>query len=382
MKTIYLDYAATTPVDPRVVETMLPYFSEHFGNPSSVHYFGQKADAALEGARQAVADVFQSKPDEIVFTSCGTESDNMALCGAARLARKERDADTLLITPLEHHAIEKTAEYLVEREGFKLQYIPVDSTGQVILPEFNKILSPKVAIVSVIYGNNEIGTLNPIPEIGRLCRGQGVLFHTDAVQAAGSCTIAVPEINADLISIGAHKFYGPKGIGALYIRDGIKIEGLLHGGPQEMDLRPGTQNVPLIVGLAKALTLAVEEREATSTGLISLRDKIIASVLEQIPNAALTGHPQQRLANHASFIFPGVNGNELVMLLDHAGFACSSGSACKTGNPEPSKILLSIGVSYQDASGSLRVTIGKHTTVAQVEAFLAVLPALVAKSRK
>lgn len=380
-KQIYLDYAATTPLDQHVMQLMLPYFTESFGNPSSIHRFGQVAEAALENARYTIANTMHCMPEEIIFTSCGTESDNLALRGAAFHARLERGANHLLITPVEHHAVSHTAQQLASLHGFELEYLPVDSYGRTSAQDIAAFLRPDTAIVSVIYANNEIGTINPLPEIGQLCRSRGIIFHTDAVQAAAYLALDVNSIQADLISLGAHKFYGPKGIGALYVRKGLSILPAQTGGGQEYGLRAGTQNIPYIVGMAEALRLAQSEKENRIAALQPLRDHLIGTILEEIPDTQLTGHPGQRLPNHASFIFKGVDGNALLMLLDLEGFACSSGSACKTGNPEPSDVLTSLGITRDWALGSLRVTIGKDTTVTEIEGFLSVLPGVVSKLR-
>ena len=381
-KQVYLDYAATTPVDGRVMQVMLPYFSESFGNPSSIHRFGQTAESALENARLTIAQTMDCLPEEIIFTSCGTESDNLALRGSAFLARKERGANHLLISPVEHHAISRTAEQLASLHGFELEYLPVDSFGRTSAEDVACCLRPDTAIVSVIYANNEIGTLNPIANIGRLCRSRGITFHTDAVQAAGYLTLNVNSLTTDLISIGAHKFYGPKGIGALYIRKGLNILPSQTGGNQEYGYRAGTQNIPYIVGMAEALHLTQAEKEDRTELLKPLRDHLIGSILEEIPDVQLTGHPEERLPNHVSFIFKGVDGNALLMMLDMEGFACSSGSACKTGNPEPSDVLTSIGFTRDWALGSLRVTLGMYTTASEIEGFLQVLPKVVSELRK
>ncbi len=379
---VYLDYAATTPVDERVVKQMLPYFNETYGNPSSIHRFGQAAESALENARVTIAEVMHCLPQEIIFTSCGTESDNLALRGSAFYARQTRGADHTLISPVEHHAVSKTAEQLARVHGFELEYLPVNSLGQTSVDDVASSLRPDTAIVSVIYANNEIGTINPISEIGQLCRSKGIIFHTDAVQAAGYLTVDVNSLNADLISIGAHKFYGPKGIGALYVRKGFPILPSQTGGGQENGLRAGTQNIPYIVGMAEALRLAQTEKQSRITTVQPLRDHLIGSILEEIPEVQLTGHPQARLPNHASFLFKGVDGNALLMLLDLEGFACSSGSACKTGGPEPSDVLTGLGYTREWALGSLRVTLGMYTQPPEIEQFLRVLPGVITKLRQ
>ncbi len=379
---VYLDYAATTPVDERVIQAMLPYFSTVFGNPSSIHYFGQQAEAALENSRQVVADCLHARPEEIIFTACGTESDNLALRGVAFEQRKRKKANHILISPVEHHAVSMTARQLEDEYGFEVEYLPVDEYGQVHPGDVEALLRPDTALVSVVYANNEIGTINPIPEISAICHKKGVPFHTDAVQAAAHLSINVEAEQIDLLAIGAHKFYGPKGVGALYIRRGTAIQPVETGGKQENNLRAGTQNIPYIVGLAEAFRLATLERQARAESVLPLRDHLIAGVLECAPKARLTGHPTKRLPNHASFVFEKVDGNLLLMLLNEAGFACSSGSACKVGAPEPSEILSAIGLSRTWALGSLRVTLGRQTTPEQIDAFLQALPPLVEKARK
>jgi cysteine desulfurase len=378
---VYLDYAATTPVDPRVVETMLPYFNEIFGNPSSVHAFGQRAEAALEDARESVAGTLNCRPSEVIFTSCGTESDNLALRGGAQAARQQHNAIHILITPVEHHAVSHTAEQLAQYFGFEVEYLPVDASGRVDPADIASRLRPNTAIVSVIYANNEIGTINTIRQIGEICRERGVLFHTDAVQAAAYCSVNVQELNIDLMSIGAHKFYGPKGVGALYIRQGVNLIPAQTGGSQEYNRRAGTHNIPYIAGLAKSLLIAQQEREQRIARLLPLRNRLIAQIPELIPDAQLTGAIDARLPNHASFAFQNADGNAMLRLLDIEGFACSSGSACKTGSPEPSEVLTAIGLERVWALGSLRVTLGVASTPEQIDRFLDVLPAVVEKAR-
>jgi cysteine desulfurase len=378
----YLDYAATTPVDQRVMQVMLPYFSETFGNPSSYHSYGQNAETALENARQTVAQYLHCLPSEVIFTSCGTESDNLALRGSAFRALKEQSAKHILISPVEHHAVTRTAQQLSNIYGFDLEYLPVDRFGRTHVEDVAARIRQDTALVSVIYANNEIGTVNPISEIGGLCRSRGVIFHTDAVQAAGYMSLDVNALHTDLVSIGAHKFYGPKGIGALYIRQGLSILPAQTGGGQEYGFRAGTQNIPYIVGLAEALRLAQTEKDDRISFIKPLRDHLVGTILEEISDVQLTGHPDERLPNHASFVFKGVDGNTLLMMLDVEGFACSSGSACKTGNPEPSDVLTSLGISPDWALGSLRITLGTHTTPSEIELFLAVLLKIISKLRK
>ena len=378
---VYLDYAATTPVDPRVLEIMLPYFSQIFGNTSSIHRYGQQAESALESARQTVANGFNCQPKEVVFTSCGSESDNLAVRGIAFAARKYRNADHILISPVEHHAVTKTAQQLASQHGFEVEYLPVDESGGVNPDDVAARLRAKTALVSVIYANNEIGTINPIAEIGKACRERGISFHTDAVQAAAYLPVDVESLNVDLLSIGGHKFYGPKGVGALYVRAGSLLSPVITGGSQEFGLRAGTHNVPYIVGLAEAFRLAQVERDSRSNHLKMLRDQLIGRVLESIPDTKLTGDFVKRLPNHASFAFLNVDGNAMLMMLDTDGFACSSGSACKTGDPEPSEVLTALGLEREWALGSLRVTLGKDSTADEVDRFLQILPEVVARAR-
>jgi cysteine desulfurase len=378
---IYLDYAATTPVHPRVLEAMIPYFSETFGNPSSVHRYGQKAEAAIESAREAVAAALNCRPNEIIFTSCGSESDNLALRGAALAARVARGATWILVAKTEHPAVGKTVEQLVKHYGFQAEWLDVDKYGVVHPETVGKAIHRETALVSVMYANNEIGTINPVAEIAAICREHDIPFHTDAVQAAAYLDMDVQHLGVDLLSIGAHKFYGPKGVGALYVRKGTMLIPQQTGGGQEFGLRAGTHNVAYIVGLAEALRLTVEQREQRSAHVSVLRDHIIGTLLETIPDARLTGHPVSRLPNHCSFAFKNVDGNLLLQLLDNAGFACSSGSACKTGNPEPSEVMTALGLSREWGLGSLRVTLGMGNTSDDVEKFLTALPGLVEKAR-
>ncbi|MEW6028625.1 MAG: cysteine desulfurase family protein [Chloroflexota bacterium] len=378
---IYLDYAATTPVDPRVLDAMAPYFTASFGNPSSVHRYGQVAEAAVESARETVASVLNCRPEEIVFTSCGSESDNLALRGAM-LAGRKNGRTWLLTSRAEHHAVSKTAEQLEKYFDIHVEWLPVDAHGMIAPDAMRAAACDATALASVMLANNEIGTINPIAELAAICRERGILFHTDAVQAAAYLDVDVQNLGVDMLSLGAHKLYGPKGIGALYVRKGTQLVPHLTGGGQEFGLRAGTQNVPYIVGFAEALRLAKEEREQRVSRVKPLRDQIIGRVLEEIPDSKLTGHPEKRLPNHASFVFKDVDGNLLLQLLDAAGFACSSGSACKTGNPEPSEVITSLGLAREWALGSLRVTLGVNTSAGEIESFLNALPSLVEKARR
>ncbi len=378
----YFDYAATTPVDPDVLASMLPYFTEDFGNPSSIHEWGQKAEAALESAREHSGKLLNISSNEVVFTSGGTESDNLAIRGCALFRRKTTGADEIITTPVEHHAVTHTAHQLRDEFGFKLITLPVDKYGMVDPAELTKRVSQKTALVSIIYGNNEVGTVNPITEIGKLCRELQVPFHSDAVQAAAHLPMDMQRDNLNMISIGAHKMYGPKGIGILGLNS---INGLIPtqtGGGQEFNLRAGTQNVPLIIGMVEAFKLAQQNMETRNTQLACLRDQLIATVLETIPDSYLTGHPSQRLPNHASFVFSGVDGNRLLMYLSSNGFACSSGSACKVGSPTPSGVLLAMGIKPELALGSLRVTMGRDTTSGQVELLVSAIAESISRIRK
>lgn len=379
---IYLDYSATTPVDLRVINVMTPFFSASFGNPSSVHRYGQIAEAAVDSAREVTASVLNSNPEEILFTACGSESDNLAIRGAAYAMREKTGARWILASRAEHPAVTKTLLHLEKYEGFLIEWLDVDEHGMITPEVVAKAICSDTALVSVMYANNEIGTINPIGEIAEVCRTNHILFHTDAVQAAAYLPVDVQALGVDMMSLGAHKFYGPKGVGALYVRKGTPLVSHLTGGGQEFNLRAGTQNVPYIVGFAEALWLTNEEREQRVTHVKPLRDRIIGSVLETIPGSRLTGHMEMRLPHHASFAFQGVDGNLLLTLLDAAGFACSSGSACKTGNPEPSEVMNAIGLSRDWGLGSLRVTLGVQSMPSEVDAFLNVLPGLVQKARK
>jgi cysteine desulfurase len=377
---IYLDYAATTPVHPRVLDAMMPYFRDDFGNPSSVHRYGQKAEAALDSAREMVASVLNCRTDEIIFTSCGSESDNLALRGAMLAGRKSNRA-WLLTSRAEHHAVSKTAEQLEKYFNIHVEWLPLDSHGTVTPDAMHHAVCDETALASVMLANNEIGTVNLVAELAAICHERGILFHTDAVQAAAYLDVDVQKLNVDLLSLGGHKFYGPKGVGALFVRKGTNLLPHNTGGGQEFGLRAGTQNIPYIVGFAEALRLAKEERGQRIAHVQPLRDQIIGRVLEEIPDSQLTGHPENRLPNHASFVFKDVDGNLLLQLLDAAGFACSSGSACKTGNPEPSEVITSLGLSRDWALGSLRITLGMDTAPKHIESFLNILPSLVEKVR-
>lgn len=376
---IYFDYAATTPIDKRVFDMMMPYFSDSFGNPSSIHRWGQKAETAIEEARAKIAKVLHCKANEIVFTSGGTEADNLALRGVM-VARRD-STKWLLTAKTEHPAVAQTAIQLEKEYGFLLEWLDVNNKGEITVESLSKAICNNTSMASVMYANNEIGTINPIADLAQVAKANNILFHTDAVQAAAYLDVNVETLGVDLMSMGGHKFYGPKGVGALYVRKGTELIPHQTGGSQENSLRAGTHNVAYIVGFAEALRLAAEEREERTKHVRPLRDYIIGNVLESIPDSQLTGHPQNRLPNHASFVFKNVDGNLLLQLLDSAGFACSSGSACKTGNPEPSEVIKALGFSDDWVLGSLRVTLGKDSNAEQVDLFLKTLPDLVEKAR-
>ncbi len=378
---IYLDHAATTPVDGRVLAAMLPYFSDDYGNPSSSHTFGRRAEKAVEQARRDVAACLNCSPAEIIFTGCGSEADNLALRGAALAVREQRGAGHLVVSAIEHEAVSATARQLRDHFGFALTELAPDSEGRVSAEAVARALRPDTALVSVMYANNEIGTIEPVAEIAQVCRERGVLLHTDAVQAASQLDVDVHKLGVDYLALGAHKFYGPKGVGALYLRAGAPVLPILTGGGHERGLRAGTSNVPYIVGLAEALKITVAERETHNDHFRALRDRLIDSVLRLVPESQLSGHRTRRLPNHASFVFRGADGNELLMRLDLLGIAASSGSACKTGDPKPSNVLLALGLSPEWALGSLRVTVGRQTTDAHLDRLLEVLPEAVANSR-
>ncbi|HLY25853.1 MAG TPA: cysteine desulfurase family protein [Aggregatilineales bacterium] len=379
---IYLDHAATTPVDPRVVEAMLPYFTRDYGNPSSTHALGRMASSAVEKARETIAGILNCTPREIVFTSCGTEGDNLALRGAVMAARQAGKGRYVLTARTEHHAVSHTAALLARFEDITVEWLSVDREGRIAPKKLANALCDNTIIVSVMYANNEIGTIQPMAELAALAHEHGALFHTDAVQAAGQLPLDVKALGVDMLAVSAHKFYGPKGAGFLFVRNGVNLIPSQSGGGQENNLRAGTHNVPLIVGMAKALELAHQEFEARTAHYRHLRDRLIAGVIGNIPGASLTGAPgESRLPNHASFVLEGVESNALLMHLDMAGIAASSGSACNTGSPEPSDVLLTLGYEADVALSSLRLTVGRQTTDADVDRMLEVLPSAVQKVR-
>lgn len=378
-KAIYMDHAATTYTRKEVMEEMLPYFTENFGNPSSIHKFGRDAHKAVDNARDTIAKALGALPEEIYFTAGGSESDNWAVKGAAYANRKK--GNHIITTQIEHHALLHTCEYL-EKDGFEVTYLPVDEYGMVSLEDVRKAITEKTILISIMYANNEIGTIQPIAEIGKIAKEKGIYFHTDAVQAVGSVKIDVKEQNIDMLSLSAHKFYGPKGIGALYVRKGIKLFNLVHGGAQERGRRAGTENVPGIVGLAKAIQLATDNLEEHNRKLTAMRDKLIKGVIDKIPYTRLNGHPNMRLPGNANFCFRYIEGEALLLNLDMKGISGSSGSACTSGSLDPSHVLLAIGLPHEIAHGSLRLSLGNVNTEEDVDYVLEVLPEIIERLRQ
>lgn len=377
-KRIYLDHSATTYTNEEVLKEMLPFFTQYYGNPSSVHYLGREAKKHVDIARTRVAKALGALPEEIYFTAGGSESDNWAVRGAA-YANKSK-GNHIITTQIEHHALLYTCENL-EKEGFEITYLPVDSYGMVSIDDLKRAITDKTILISIMYANNEIGTIQPIEEIGKIAKENNIYFHTDAVQAVGNVKINVVDQNIDMLSLSAHKFYGPKGIGALYIKKGVKILNLIHGGGQERGRRAGTENVPGIVGLGKAIEIAVDNMEEHNNKIIKLRDKLISGVMERIPYTRLNGHPQNRLPGNVSFCFQYIEGESLLLNLDMKGIAGSSGSACTSGSLEPSHVLLAIGLPHEIAHGSLRLTLGEVNTEEDIDYVLEVLPEIVDRLR-
>ena len=377
-RTVYADNAATTAVSPQVLEAMLPYYKEVYGNPSSLYSVGQKAKAALEEARQTVAACLGAEAGEIYFTSCGTESDNWAIKGAAHAMRK-KGKDHIITSAFEHHAVLHTCQAL-EKEGFTVTYLPVHENGIVRPEELEAAITDKTGLVTIMYANNEIGTIQPIPEIGAICKKHGVWFHTDAVQAVGNVHIHVKEQNIDMLSLSGHKFHAPKGVGALYIRRGIAIPNLLDGGAQERGKRGGTENVAQIVGLAAGLKEACATIDQRVARLSPLRDKLMDGLLK-IDRCRVNGDREHRLPGNVSMCFQGVEGESLLLMLDLKGISASSGSACTSGSLDPSHVLLSIGLPHEVAHGSLRLSFGDYNTMEDVDYILEVLPPIIQRLR-
>ncbi len=378
MRRIYLDHAATTPAHPKVVKAMLPYFAESFGNPSSIHSYGQEAKAVVEEARAKVAKLIGARSEEIVFTSGGTEANSLALIGVAYAS--EHKGNHIIATAIEHHAVLEACKFL-ERRGFKITCLPVDKYGLIAPDDVRKTITAKTILVSVMQANNEVGTIEPVEEVGEIAREAGVYFHTDAVQAVGHIPVNVDELKVDLLSFSAHKFYGPKGVGALYVRKGTRLVSLIHGGEQEKRRRAGTENIPAIVGFGKAAELAGQAMEKEAEQQVYLRDKLIRGLVERIDHIRLNGHPTRRLPNNVNVSVDFVEGESLILNLDLEGICASTGSACSSASLEPSHVLLALGVPPERAHGSLRFTLGRENTEAEVERVLEVLPGIVAKLR-
>jgi cysteine desulfurase len=378
MRRIYLDHAATTPTHPEVVKAMLPYFTDVFGNPSTIYSYGQEAKGAIEEARTKVAELIGARGEEITFTSGGTEADNFALRGIAYA--NEHKGDHIITTSIEHHAVVESCKFL-ERRGFKVTYLPVDEHGLVDPDDVRKAITDKTILISVMHASNEVGTIEPVDEIGKIAREAGVYFHTDAVQTVGHIPVSVDELKVDLLSISGHKFYGPKGAGALYVRKGTKLLSLMHGGEQERGRRAGTENVPAIVGLGKAVELAGQEMGKEAERLAYLRDKLIEGLGEKIDHIRLNGHPAKRLPNNVNVSVDFVEGESILLNLDLEGISASTGSACSSSSLEPSHVLLALGLSPEQAHGSLRFTFGRENTEEDMERVLEVLPGIVAKLR-
>ncbi|HZO73460.1 MAG TPA: cysteine desulfurase NifS [Ktedonobacteraceae bacterium] len=376
-RTIYLDHAATTPLDRRVLDAMMPYLTTEYGNASSIYTLGRYAMQAIDRAREQVAEAIHARPTEIAFVGCGSESDNLAIKGMAFAAQKK--GKHIITSSIEHHAVLHTCQYL-ERFGFTVTYLPVDEYGSVDPRELEQAITDQTTLASIMYANNEVGTIEPIEEIGRICRARKIPFHVDAVQAGGALPIDVVALHADLLSLSAHKFYGPKGMGILYVRQGMRILPQLQGGSQERGRRAGTENVAGIVGAATALRLAQEELPEVTPRITALRDRLIEGILT-IPGSRLTGHPTHRLPNNASFCFEGVEGESILLNLDLVGVAASTGSACTSGSVDPSHVLVAMGLPPEWSHGSLRLTLGKENTEAEVETLISALPGIVEKLR-
>ena len=375
---VYVDNSATTPVHPQVLEEMLPFFNENFGNPSSVHSFGRQAKKAMDKARERVAVALGAKTEEIFFTGSGTEADNWAVKGVA-LANKDK-GNHIITTKIEHHALLHTCEYL-EKHGFEVTYLDVDEYGLISLKQLEEAIKDSTILISIMFANNEIGTIQPIGEAARIAKEKEIYFHTDSVQAMGNVKIDVKELGVDLLSISGHKIMGPKGIGVLYIRKGVRLDNLIHGGAQERRRRPGTENVAAVVGMGKAAQLATENLEQHIRDMTSLRDKLINGIYERIPYVKLNGHPTERLANNVNFSFEFIEGEALLLSLDMVGIAASSGSACTSGSLDPSHVLMAIGLSHEIAHGSLRLSLGEINTDEDVEYILEQLPPIVERLR-
>ncbi len=375
---IYMDHSATTPVKKEVADAMIPYFTTHFGNPSSIYGIARESKKAIDTARAQVAEALGADPEEIYFTSGGSESDNWAIKGVAFANRKR--GNHIITSSIEHHAVIHTCQFL-EKEGFDVTYLPVDKYGLVDPAVLEKAITDKTILISIMYANNEIGTIEPIAELGAIARKHKVYFHTDAVQAIGNVKINVNEQNIDLLSLSAHKFYGPKGVGALYIKKGVRIENLIHGGGQERKRRAGTENIAGIVGQGKAIELATADIEGHNARIRAMRDRLIKGVLETIPHTRLNGHPEKRLPGNFNISFEFIEGESMLLWLDDEGICASTGSACTSGSLEPSHVLLATGLPVEVSHGSLRLTLGDANTEKDVDFVLEVLPKVVSRLR-
>lgn len=378
MRRVYLDHSATTPVRPEVLEEMLPFLKEEFGNPSTIYSWGRQAKKAVEEARARVASLIGAQPEEIIFTSGGTEADNMALIGAAYANQKK--GKHIITSSIEHHAVLDTAQYLM-RQGFKVTFLPVTPEGLVRVEDVLQAITDGTILISIMHVNNEVGTIQPIQEIGKVAREKGIIFHTDAVQSVGKIPVNVQDLNVDLLTASAHKIYGPKGVGCLYVRKGTRIQPLLHGGGQERKRRAGTENVPGIVGFGKAAELAGRELESEGRRLKALRDKLIDGVLARIEETRLNGDREQRSPINANFSFRYVEGESILLSLDMKGIAASSGSACTSGSLDPSHVLLAMGIPHEVAHGSVRMTLGRDNTEEDIDYVLEVLPEIIERLR-
>jgi len=375
---IYFDNAATTMISPEVLDAMMPYLKDSYGNPSSIYKLAQANHAAIETARNKIANIINAEAREIYFTSCGTESDNWAIKSISDAYKHK--GKHVITSSIEHHAVLHSCQSL-EENGFQVTYLPVDSDGLINPEELIKNIREDTILISIMFANNEIGTIQPIEQLAKISRDKNIIFHTDAVQAMGSLEIDVKKLNIDSLSMSAHKFHGPKGVGALYVRKEIKINALLNGGGQEMQKRAGTENIAGIIGMAKALELAYQNREENTRFLINLRDKIINYILNNISHVKLNGHKTQRLANNINISFEFIEGESLLLLLDAKGICASSGSACTSGSLDPSHVLLSIGLPHEIAHGSLRITLGKYNTEQEIDLFLQELPGIIKRLR-
>lgn len=376
---IYMDHAATTAVKEEVLQEMLPYFSQIYGNPSSIYSFGRDAKRAIEVARDKVAKALGTNPSEIYFTAGGSESDNWAVKGVAYANRKK--GNHIITTAIEHHAVLDTCKYL-DKNGFRITYLPVDKDGLITAQQVADAITDKTILITVMYANNEIGVIQPIQEIGEIAKEKGIYFHTDAVQAIGAIPVLISDLHVDFLSLAAHKFYGPKGIGVLYIRRGVQLETFIHGGAQERNKRAGTENVPGIVGLGKAIEIAVNQLDSYSSHVQHLRDRLITEVMSKVPNVRLNGHPTKRLPGNVNFSIEYIEGESLLLSLDMKGIAASSGSACTSGSLDPSHVLLAIGLPHEIAHGSLRLTLGEENTDEDVDYCVEVIPGIVNRLRE